>query len=94
MPSVLTYAVITSCEHQLVSTVCACMAKQRSQNFCVKNQPFFISSTCENRPYSYVVVMNVSFCQCAAQLKLVHNCPESVKNNATLHHNTANGRKN
>ena len=69
MLSVLTCTVITLCEHQPVSTVCACMAKQWSWNFCVKNQQFFVTSTCENRPYSYVV-MNVSFCECAAQLSL------------------------
>ena len=40
MPSVLTCAVITLCEHQPVSTVCAGMVKQQSQNFCVKNQQF------------------------------------------------------
>ena len=80
MPSILTCAVITLCEtgwcshnvitlceHQPVSTVCACMAKQRSWNFCVKTSQVFVTSTCENRPYSYVVVMNVSFCDCAAQ---------------------------
>ena len=42
--------------------------KQRSWNFCVKNQQVLVTSTCENRPYSYVVVMNVSFCAWAAQL--------------------------
>ena len=46
----------------------ACMAKQRSWNFCGKNQEVFVTSTCENWPHSYVVVMNVSFCDCAAQL--------------------------
>ena len=69
LPSVLTCAVITSlCEHLPVSAVCACMAKQQSWNFCVKNQQVFVTSACENQPYSYVIVMNVSFCDCAAQL--------------------------
>ena len=43
-------AILTLCEHQPVSTVCACMAKQRSWNFCVKTQQVFVTSTCENRP--------------------------------------------
>ena len=68
MPSVLTCAVITLCKHQPVSTMCECMAKEQSWNFCVKNQQVFVTSTCENRPYSYVVVMKVLFCDCAAQL--------------------------
>ena len=29
---------------------------------------YIMTSTCENRPYSYDVVMNVSFCACAAQV--------------------------
>ena len=32
MPSILTCAIITLYEHQPVSTVCACMARQRSWN--------------------------------------------------------------
>ena len=60
--------VIKLCEHQPVSTVCACVAKQWSWNFCVKFSQVLVTSTCENRPYSYVVVMNVSFCACAAQV--------------------------
>ena len=31
-----TCAVITLCEHQPVSLVCACMAEQQSQHFCMK----------------------------------------------------------
>ena len=43
------------------------MAKQQSWNIYVKNQQFFSSSSCENHPYSCVVV-NVSFSECTAQL--------------------------
>ena len=49
--------------------VCMCgCAKQRSWNFWVKSNLVLVTSTCENRPYSYDVVMNVSFCACAAQV--------------------------
>ena len=77
MPSVLTCAVITLCEHQPVSTVCACMAKQWSWNFCVKNQQVFVTLTvflccC----YECLVL------QLRSSVKLVHNCPGSLQNSS------------
>ena len=55
MPATLTCAITftTLYEHQPqpVSTVCACMARQRSWIFW-KIGPFFISATCENHPFT------------------------------------------
>ena len=65
MPSILTCAIITLYEHQPVSMVCACMARQRSWNFYLKTGPFFVSSTCENHPFTCVVV---SLSDCPGQL--------------------------
>ena len=36
------------------STVCACMARQQSWNFYLKTGPFFVSSTCENHPFTWL----------------------------------------
>ena len=84
MLSILTCAVITLCEHQPVSTVFACMAKQRNWNFCVKFQQVFVTR------YFNLWKSAVFICCCyeclvlrlRSSVKLIHNCPGSLQNSS------------
>ena len=70
---ILTCAIMTLYEHQPVSMVCACMARQQSWNFYLKTGPFSVSSTCENHPF--VPCVDVSLKRMPKSIKLVHNWP-------------------
>ena len=77
MPSILTCAIIILYEHQPVSTVCACMARQRSWNFYLKTGPLF----CQLNLWK----SSVYVCCCLVKwmrrsIKLEHNWPGSLKN--------------